>query len=339
MSTVGDLEYRAAGERLALFDQSARTRLVVSGRAPRQMLNGVLTGTLPAPPTELEGGVLGGTATYHAVLTPKGKMITDLWAFLTGDEEADGFLLDVPEAGSGPLLEHLGKVLPPRLARVEDATGRTGMLAVVGPEAAGALSRVAAGLRVEAEDLARLGEGAWRRVGPAGERGLCIERTHEVAPEAYRVLGDSDGIRALRERLVEMGAVSAGASTWATLRLEAGRPAFGVDMTADTIPIEAGIHDRAIDYRKGCYTGQEVIVRIRDRGHVNRHLRRLSLGDVPVPDPGTELLAPDEGGRAVGWITSAARSPGTGEVVALAYVRRGVERVVLDGREIGVGVP
>jgi folate-binding protein YgfZ len=123
---------------------------------------------------------------------------------------------------------------------------------------------------------------------------------------------------------------------WTTLRVEAGRPVFGTDMDEDTIPTEAAIEDRAIDHRKGCYTGQEVIVRIRDRGHVNRRLHRLVLGDVPTPASGAELLAADGSGKVVGRITSAVLSPKLGGVVVLAYVARGVEAVSLDGRTVPV---
>ena len=78
--------------------------------------------------------------------------------------------------------------------------------------------------------------------------------------------------------LVDGGAVPAGLGVWKTLGVEAGRPVFGTDMDERTLPPEAGIVERAIDQTKGCYTGQEVIVRIRDRGHVNRHLRQARAG-------------------------------------------------------------
>lgn len=332
---VTDEAYRAAVEAAAVFDHGDRLRLRVYGRAPRQMLDGILTGTLPAAPEPGEEGVLAGTATYHAVLTPKGKMVTDLWAYLADDEEERGFLLDVPAAGRAPFLEHLEKVLPPRFARREDVSETTSMLAVTGPDAAALLSRIAFGLRVEAETLSSLPEGGWRMAGAAPD-GMIVARTRDVRPDAYQVVGDVDAVRALRSRLVEAGAVEAGPDTWDTLRVEAGRPTFGTDMTDATIPVEAGIHDRAIDYQKGCYTGQEVIVRIRDRGRVNRHLRRLVLGDVPVPELGTEIFSPDDEEKAAGWITSAVRSPAEDAVVALAYVRRGIERIRFGERDIPV---
>jgi folate-binding protein YgfZ len=328
-------EYDAATSRVALFDRSHRTRLIVRGRAPGRMLEGVLSGVMPEAPSEVEHGVWAGRATYHTVLTPKGKMVTDLWATLLGDESAAGYLLDVPVAGRGGLLESFAKVLPPRFAAVEDATESTAMITAVGPAAAGALSRLALGLRVGTSDLETLAEGEWRAAGLPGEAPLVI-RTEEVWPEAYSVVGPAESIIALWEALVEAGARPAGHAAWSTLRVEAGRPVFGTDMDGDTIPTEAGLEDRAIDHAKGCYTGQEVIVRIRDRGHVNRRLYRLELGDVPTPAAGTELLAGDGSDKAVGRITSAVQSPRYGGVVALAYVARNVPSVRLEGREIPV---
>ena len=326
-------EYVAATRSVAVFDRSHRTRLTVSGRAPRQMLNGVLTGALPAPPVEIEPGVFGGNATYSAVLTPKGRMITDVWTVLPGEEEAPGFLLDVPVAGATALRDHFGKFIPPRLANVQDTSVELASISVVGPDASAVLSRLALGLRVDDTWLGDAEEGQWRRVG-ASPNGLVVVRTREVWPDAWSVHGPSTAVVALWKALVDDGVCPAGLGAWSTLRVEAGRPAFGTDMDERTLPPEAGIVERAIDQSKGCYTGQEVIVRIRDRGHVNRHLRRLELGDVPTPSKGTELMDPD--GSVAGEITSAVQSPRFGGVLAMAYVRRGRESVLLDGREIRV---
>lgn len=314
--------YGAATEGAAVFDRGDRTRLVVRGRAPGRMLSGILTGTIPGEPAESGPDVLGGRATYHAVLTPKGRMISDLWCLRLGDEEETGFLLDVPPAGREGLLAHLGRFLPPRFAALEDVSGSTGSLAVVGPEAAGLLSRLALGLRVAPEELSGTAEGDWR-VARVRE-GVVVMRTADVWPEAFVLLGPAGALAALERVLASSGAVRGDAATWKTLRVEAGRPEYGVDMDDGTIPVEAGIHDRAIDYGKGCYTGQEVIVRIRDRGHVNRSLRRLLLGDVAPPAPGTELFV-EGADKPAGTVTSAVRSPKFGQTVALAYVRRGVE--------------
>ena len=327
--------YEAATSGAVVFDRSHRARLAVTGRSPGQMLGGILTGSMPKEPTQHGGDVLGGEATYHTVLTVKGRMLSDLWLMLRGDEESAGFLLDVPVAGVAALLENFKKFLPPRLARVKDVSEETAMITVAGPEAAEVLSRLALGLRVGSDELAALREGEWRLAGTSGVDGLAVIRTAEIWPDAYSVVGPAASVNALWRASVAEGVRPAGHGVWSTLRVEAGRPVFGTDMDDGTIPIEAGIHDRAIDYEKGCYTGQEVIIRIRDRGHVNRHLRQLLLGDVPTPAHDTELLAEDSD-KVVGRITSAVQSPKFKQTVALAYVRRGVGTVRLDGNVIAV---
>ena len=120
-----------------------------------------------------------------------------------------------------------------------------------------------------------------------------------------------------------------------TLRIEAGSPRWGAELTEDVIPLEAGLRQTAISETKGCYTGQEVIIRILHRGHVNRHLRGLLLGDAPVPAAGASLTRAADG-KVVGAITSATKSPLLQQTIALGYVRREVspgERVEVDGAE------
>jgi folate-binding protein YgfZ len=139
----------------------------------------------------------------------------------------------------------------------------------------------------------------------------------------------------VRIRLEKGGAVPLSEVGLNTLRIEKGRPIFGKDMDEATIPLEAGIQGRAIDNNKGCYTGQEVIIRIRDRGQVNKLLRGVLLGDAPVPSRGQELFHPERE-KSVGWVTSAAASPAFGQTVALGYLQRSVgpgEEVRLGGME------
>lgn len=119
-------------------------------------------------------------------------------------------------------------------------------------------------------------------------------------------------------------------------RIEAGEPKWGAELTEDVIPLEAGLRDVAISQNKGCYTGQEVIIRILHRGHVNRHLRGILTGSPEVPASGAELM---RNGKAVGKITSAVHSPRFGQAIALGYVRREVEpgsKVQLNDRDVTV---
>jgi folate-binding protein YgfZ len=102
------------------------------------------------------------------------------------------------------------------------------------------------------------------------------------------------------------------------LRIEAGVPLFGRDMSEETIPIEANLLE-AISYTKGCYIGQEVIARIDARGHVNRKLVGLLLEGSTLPQHGARIDTPE---REVGWITSTAFSLALQQPIALGYVRR-----------------
>ncbi len=319
-----DLEYDAAVESAAVVDRSHRGRLVLTGRAPASMLNGVMTNSVPPAPVEALAGTWRGSGAYAAVLTPKGRMVTDLRVFWRGpDEESDGLWIDVPAAGHDALLAHLRKYVPPRFAVIEDVSRGTGTITAVGPKAAGMLAARLDAPGVDSESLEGLERGGVLLVGEPPSA-VVLARTGELRVPTFDVLGDAAQVNALWQGMVEEGAARAGLGVWETLRIEAGRPAFGSDMDDRTIPIEAGIQDRAIDHGKGCYTGQEVIVRIRDRGHVNRHLRGLLLGEAPTPPAGTPLYVVGRD-KPAGHVTTGARSPAFGQGIALAYVHREVE--------------
>ena len=327
--------YRAATGGAAVLDRSHRARMLVTGRAPSEMLLGLITGRVPEPAAPDDHGGTRGSGAYSAVLTAKGRMVTDLRVFsLAGPEER--LLLDVPAAGAEALGAHFTHFVPPRMATRSDFSGATAMLTVMGPDAAGLIAELIPACLPES--LQSMGELAYvQRMWPGPEDpatdvpaaadearlGILIVRTADVAVSAFDVFVDAPRATGLLQQLVSSGAVPVEQDVWETLRVEAGRPAFGIDMLDDTLPPEAGIGDRAIDHAKGCYTGQEVIVRIRDRGHVNRCLRGLILGGVPLPPNGTELV--DEAGHSRGWITSAVASPRRGGGLGLGYVRREVE--------------
>lgn len=124
-----------------------------------------------------------------------------------------------------------------------------------------------------------------------------------------------EGLPALLQGLAAVPQVDA--QTYEVLRVEAGVPLFGADMTATTIPLEANL-ERAIHYNKGCYIGQEVIARATYRGKMNRKLTGLLLGAL-VPERGAELKV---GEKKVGWLTSVVHSQLKGQTVALGYVHR-----------------
>ncbi|MBW3536283.1 MAG: hypothetical protein KY395_00755 [Actinobacteria bacterium] len=120
---------------------------------------------------------------------------------------------------------------------------------------------------------------------------------------------------------VPADAVPCTREAWEAARITAGLPVNGAELTERTIPAESGLVPMAASLTKGCYVGQELVARIDSRGHVNRHLRRLSI-DGEVPPAGAELRTAD---KAVGNITSATFSAVAGHPVALGYLRREVE--------------
>lgn len=322
--TAGQEEgYRAALEGLAVAERSDRVRLRVSGRSPAAMLNGIVTNRLPAPATPVEPGVWTGRGWFSAILTPKGRMITDLRVFPGDAPDAPGaLLLDLPSAGLAGTLEHFGRFLPPRLARAERVDG-AGFLTVLGPEAPGWLVREVFGLRADAPALEALDEDAFLRMGE-GPDAILVVRSGELAAPAWDVLAPGAVTAALLRRAGTDGVTSVGAGVVETLRVEAGRPVYGVELDDSVIPTEAGLEARAVDHTKGCYTGQEVIVRIRDRGHVNRHLRGLIFpGDTALP-VGAALVK-EPGGREMGKVASVVFSPRAGRAIGLGWVRREVE--------------
>jgi folate-binding protein YgfZ len=148
------------------------------------------------------------------------------------------------------------------------------------------------------------------RIDQIGVPGYCVYVEHTRAPMLIDSLRDA-------------GAVAAGSEAIEAARIEAGYPVFGVDMTEATIPLEAGIEDRAISFSKGCYVGQEVIIRVLHRGggRVAKKLVGLRVA-LPESSPhlrrGAKLFSAD---REVGEVTSAAESPRLGPI-ALAYVQR-----------------
>lgn len=317
-------EYGAAADGVAVVDRSHRERWRITGRDPVRMLDGIVTNAIPDPPDRESGGRAAGTGAYGTILTPKGKMVVDHRLFRWGGEVEDAFLLELPPAGAEGLRAHFEKYLPPLFARVDEITADTGMLTVLGPDGAALLAREVAEGALDEAELRGMEEHDFFLLGRDPAEAVRVVRTGEAGVPAFDLMADASTVSALWHGLREAGAAAAGFGAWETLRVEAGRPAFGSDLDDSTIPVEAGIHRRAIDYDKGCYTGQEVIVRIRDRGRVNWHLRGLLLGDVPAPEPDTELFRSGEE-RRVGRTTSAVQSPRYGQVAALGYVRREVE--------------
>jgi folate-binding protein YgfZ len=143
----------------------------------------------------------------------------------------------------------------------------------------------------------------------------------DIGEPGFEIYIERDATRPLKDRLASEGAVELDEQTAEVLRVEAGVPEFHRDMDEETIPLEAGIESRAISLTKGCYVGQEVIIRVLHRGHgrVARKLVGLTLDGDVVPERGS-IVKSDQ--KDVGEITSSVRSIALDRPIALAYLQR-----------------
>ena len=302
--------YDAARSTAVVVDRSGEGRLRLTGPDRVTWLQGLVTNDVAA--------LQPGQGCYAAYLTPQGRMISDLRILAT----REALLLDVPTVARATVAARFEQFIITEDVVVEDVTARVARLGVHGPAAAAIVARA---LDVPAAVLAALVEHAHVDVefqdAPVIVAGAC-----DLGVPGYDVYCAADRVTDVAARLFGAGARDITADAWDTLRIEAGLPLFGVDMDTDTIPLEAGIEDRAISQTKGCYVGQEVVIRILHRGG-GRVVRRLvawaadaeSPAHAVVPGPGTPVSID---GKDIGRVTSAAWSPSLRRLIGLGYAHR-----------------
>ncbi len=275
--------YDAARHRVASIDRSSRGRIVVAGPDRASYLQGLLTNDIAA--------LKPGLGCYAAYLTAQGRMIADLNVYELGDV----ILLTMEGDTKDTVLSKLDQLIFSEDVQLGDVTATFAQTAVIGPDAAATVSALLTG--TTAGTLAALPE-------HGNLRALWDGAPAIVAP----AIGAA-------------GAVPLDLATAEAIRLEAGVPRFHRDMDEETIPLEAGIESRAISFTKGCYVGQEVVIRVLHRGHgrVVRKLVGLLVGGNQTPGPGAGVRGAD---RDIGRVTSSAFSPALQRPIALAYVHR-----------------
>jgi tRNA-modifying protein YgfZ len=295
---------RLLTEAVGLVDRSERGKLALTGQQAKALLSGQVTNDIEA--------LAPGTGCYAALLTNKGKMLADLRVLDTDDE----LWLDTERVALQALFDSLRRGAVGWDAQLHKRTLEQALLSLVGPGA-----EQAVGGPVGPEH-------ANRRAQLGGADVLLVAT--DLGVDVVCAAGDADRVRgALAVPEVPEAAAE-------VLRVESGRPRYGIDLDDATIPQEAGLNDRAVSFTKGCYVGQETVARLHWRGKPNRHLRGLRLS-APVAS-GTPLLL---GEREVGRVGSSVVSPRFGPI-ALAIVRReasvGDELAAGDARAV-VGEP
>ena len=307
-----DTEYAALSERCGLVDRSERGKLALSGPDAKTFLAGQVTNDTEA----LEPG----DGCYAAFLTHKGKMLGDLRILdVRSDTDADTgeeLLLDTERVVLQALFDRVRRFKIGYELQLHKRTVERGLLSLIGPDATRVASAEAlpdvehANAPIEIGDIAAL----------AARTDTGVDLICEAADT-----------QALTHALCERGAEAVSGDAAEIVRVEHGRPRYGVDMDESTIPQEAGLNERAVSFTKGCYVGQETVARLYYKGKPNRLLRGLRLSE--PSSPGTELRLGD---KAVGRLSSAVVSPTFGPI-GLGLVRReakvGARVSVGDGEE------
>ncbi len=272
-----------------LVDRSERGKLALTGAGRKEFLNGQVTNEVEA--------LREGEGCYAAFLTPKGKMLGDLRILDAPGE----LLLDTERVALQDLFDMVRRFSVGHDVQLHKRTVESGLLSLVGPDA-----RRVAGAEALPDVLHS------HLAGEIGGRSVRLVGTEE----GVDVLCDADAVVDVVAALVDAGAIVVDEAAAEVLRVERGRPRYGVDLDDSVIPQEAGLNDRAVSFTKGCYVGQETVARLHYKGKPNRHLRGLRLS-APA-EPGTPLIHSD---REVGRLGSAVLSPRLGPI-GLALVRR-----------------
>jgi folate-binding protein YgfZ len=282
--------YRALTEGAALVDRSELGKLALTGSQAAELLNGQVSNDVEA--------LAPGAGCYATLLTNKGKMRGDLRVLNTGDE----LRLLTERVALQALFDQIRRGAIGWQAELHKRTLQQGLLSVIGPRA----RTVVPG----AGDLP--GQEHANRAGEIGGAPVLLVATDL----GVDVICAADDIPRVRDALLAAGAVAVDEAEAEVVRVESGRPRYGVDLDDTTIPQEAGLNDRAVSFTKGCYVGQETVARLHWRGKPNRHLRGLRLSE-PAPS-GSPLRL---GEREVGRLGSVVLSPAHGPI-ALAILRR-----------------
>jgi aminomethyltransferase len=292
-------EYALVRHQVGLLDRVDFGVLELTGRDRSTFLHALVSNEIKAL-----GAGQGCAAT---LLDVHGKVQVVLYVWVAEDR------IDVvtPPAMAAKTAEALDHYLFAEKVAIEDVSREHALFVLAGPAARATTERLSGAVPPEkpwSHLAAKLGGTPVRLVSGDGETGEAEVWIMAPRGEASKV----------REALVSAGARPIGRDAYESLRIEAGTPLFGHDVDESVLLPEIPF-ENLLSHTKGCYPGQEVVVRIRDRGHVNRLLRGLALEGDQVPPQGADVAIDD---ATIGKVTSAAWSYGLSRPIALAFVRR-----------------
>ena len=282
-----------------LIDLSARGRIIVSGSEAVMFLNGLITNDMKT--------IAANSWMPAAFPNVQGRLLAAVRVLNLNDH----FLIDTERASHSKVLDLLSRFTLAGDFRVTDATEEVATLSVQGRGAANIMGAVFG-------DIAANLERGKVITAPFRESTVTIICATHTAEAGFDIFVGLDKTSELRHALNDAGGVVVGEDASETLRIEAGIPRYGVDMDETTVLNETNLDD-AISFTKGCYIGQEIIVRILHRGHVAKKLAGIMLDEEAELPKGTKVLS--DNGQEIGRVTSSTASPRLQRVIALAYVK------------------
>jgi len=296
-------EYRAVRSAVGLIDLTHRGLLQFTGPDRLSFLQGMLSNDLKSL-QPFEGQ-------YGTILTQQGKVIADVRVLCS----LNSFYLDFWANLKSKILDHLNRYLVADEVDIADRSGEYAILSIQGPKAA-ALLRKLIGLS-ELPTQAK-----HHSMVTIEQAAVCVVNDSYTGESGFDLIIPRASLQTIAKDLSdigkEFGAVWVGEDAHNILRIEAGIPRYGVDFSEENLLLEAGLKE-AVSFTKGCYLGQEVVERIRSRGHVNKKLVGLVVAGSVLVSAGDTIFATDQ---AVGQITSCALSPALKQTIALGYIQK-----------------
>ncbi len=303
-------EFRALLSASGLYALDSRATISITGSDRTRWLNGMVTNNI----RDLESG----RGVYAFLLNPQGHILGDLCAYNRGES----LFINTDRSQAGTILSVFDKYIimdDVEAANVEQLTA----IGIAGPKARETL--LLAGFEVPHAGPLQFIDSQWHQISVTVVRG---DNSQVESFELCFATGDLDKVRAA---LVKAGSTLVGSAALELLRVATGIPRYGVDIRERDLPQETE-QDRALNFSKGCYVGQEIVERIRSRGQVRRKFTGFEVQG-PLPAPGSKIQIE---GKDVGEITSAASLPVNGgeRRLALGYIRR---EAATPGKQVEAG--
>ena len=295
-------EHHAVRQGVGIVDLSHRGRLRLTGSDRAAYLHRIIS-------NEVEG-LSVGEGNYTTILTNRGKIIADMRLYVF--EDFIGIETNAETRLS--LYQELDKYLIADDVTIEDCTESTGVVGVHGSKSAELLQEICG------VDVGNLPEYHSIVHEMEGQPIICV-CANETGEVGYNLCVASKSIEWLWDTILTkgraFGAEPVGLTALNSLRIEAGLPRYGAELSDSVFPGEAEL-EKAISFEKGCYIGQEIVARMKYRGHPNRLLRGFEIADDTPPQRGDRLF---DGDKDIGWLTSAIVSPTLGKTIGMGYIR------------------